>query len=465
MSTALQRTYLELARIEGPIVVVDGATGVGFGELVEIQDPAGAKRTGQVLEISSDAAVVQVFEGTQGLATRDVTVRFLGRGFEVAVGEEMLGRVFDGLARPRDGAPEPVGDKRVDVNGMPMNPASRRYPRDFIQTGVSSIDGLNTLVRGQKLPIFSGAGLPHNQLAAQIVRQAKIVGEDVRFAVVFAGMGLRQDEAAFFTESFEMSGALANVAMFLNMADDPSVERIITPRAALTLAEYLAYEKDYHILVVMTDMTNYAEAMREIAAAREEIPSRKGYPGYLYSDLASLYERTGRVEGSEGSITQLPVLTMPNDDITHPIPDLTGYITEGQIVLGRDLHQKGAYPPVFVLPSLSRLMKDCIGEGKTRDDHPNLASQVYALYAAAQGVRSLASIVGEEELSESDRRILEFSDRFEREFVAQGEMEDRPIERTLDLAWSLLAAIPRAELTRVRNEEIDRYMTDVGGLS
>jgi V/A-type H+-transporting ATPase subunit B len=458
MSAIAERAYLELARVEGPIVVVEGATDVGFGELVEITESNGTRRTGQVLEVSSGAVVVQVFEGTQGLATRNVSVRFLGRGFEIAVGEEMLGRVFDGLARTMDGAPEPVGEKRVDVNGLPMNPASRRYPRDFIQTGVSAIDGLNTLVRGQKLPIFSGAGLPHNRLAAQVVRQAKIVGEDVRFAIIFAGMGLRQDEAAFFRESFEMSGALANVAMFLNMADDPSVERIITPRAALTLAEFLAFEKGYHILVVMTDMTNYAEAMREISSAREEIPSRKGYPGYMYSDLASLYERTGRVEGSEGSITQLPVITMPNDDITHPIPDLTGYITEGQIVLGRDLHQKGVYPPIFVLPSLSRLMKDCIGEGRTRNDHPNLSSQLYALYAAAQGVRSLASIVGEEELSETDRRVLEFSDRFEKEFVSQGEFDDRLMGQTLDLGWSLLSGMPRNELTRVRNEEMDQYM-------
>jgi V/A-type H+-transporting ATPase subunit B len=458
MSTTAEKTYLEFARIEGPIVVVEGVTGVGYGEIVEIQERSGRRRTGQVLEISDTAAVVQVFEGTQGLATRSASVRFLGRGFQVAVGEEMLGRVFDGLARPIDGAPEPVGEKRLDVNGLPMNPASRRYPRDFIQTGVSAIDGLDTLVRGQKLPIFSGAGLPHNRLAAQIVRQAKIVGEDVRFAIIFAGMGLRQDEAAFFRESFEMSGALANVSMFLNMADDPSVERIITPRAALTLAEFLAFEKGYHILVVMTDMTNYAEAMREIASAREEIPSRKGYPGYLYSDLAALYERTGRVDGSTGSITQLPVLTMPNDDITHPIPDLTGYITEGQIVLGRDLHQKGVYPPIFVLPSLSRLMKDCIGKGRTRDDHPNLASQLYALYAAAQGVRSLASIVGEEELSETDRRVLEFSDRFEREYVTQGEYEDRPLSRTLDIGWSLLSNMPKSELTRVRTEEIDKYL-------
>jgi len=415
-----------------------------------------------VLEVSTSAVVVEVFEGTQGLSTRDVTVRFLGRGFEMPVGEEMLGRVFDGLGRPLDGAPAPVGDERRDVGGRPINPASRRYPREFIQTGISAIDGLNTLVRGQKLPIFSAAGLPHNRLAAQIIRQARIVGEDVRFAVVFAGMGLRQDEAAYFRRSFETSGVLANVVMFLNLADDPSAERIIAPRAALTLAEHLAFDRDYHVLVVLTDMTNYAEALREIASAREEIPSRKGYPGYLYSDFASLYERTGRLEGSQGSITQLPILTMPNDDITHPIPDLTGYITEGQIVLGRDLHQKGLYPPVSALPSLSRLMKDGVGEGDTRRDHPNLASQLYALYAAAQDVKTLASIVGEEELSATDRKILGFGEEFERRFINQGEDEDRPIGRTLDVAWELLAGLPRSELHRVRSDEIDEFLPRSG---
>lgn len=455
---ASHRTYLGISMAEGSIIVVEGTSGVGYGELVEVRTPSGECRTGQVLDVSKDAVVVQLFEGTRGLSISQVSVRFLGHGFEIPVGEEMLGRVFDGLARPIDGAPSPIGEERRDVNGAPINPISRRYPREFIQTGISAIDGLNTLVRGQKLPIFSGAGLPHNRLAAQIVRQAKIIGEDVRFAIIFAAMGLRQDEAQYFRRSFEESGALVNVAMFLNMADDPSAERIVTPRAALTLAEYLAFSKGYHILVILTDMTNYAEAIREISSSREEVPSRKGYPGYLYSDLASLYERTGRVEGSEGSITQIPILTMPNDDITHPIPDLTGYITEGQIVLSRELHQKGIYPPINVLPSLSRLMKDGIGERRTRRDHPNLASQLYSLYAAAQSIRALASIVGEEGLSDVDRRVLEFSERFEREFVAQGEFEDRSIEFTLGLGWKLLAGLPRSELHRVRTDEIDEFL-------
>ncbi len=452
------KEYRTIREIAGPLVLVGEVSGVKYDELVELEMPDGEIRRGKTLEVDGDTALVQLFEGTTGVDVNKSKVRFLGRGLELGVSPDILGRVFDGMGRPIDGGPSVIPEKRLNINGDPINPYARAYPSEFIQTGISSIDGLNTLVRGQKLPIFSGAGLPHNRLTAQIVRQARITGEDVRFAVVFAGMGLRQDEAEYFRRSFEMSGALANVAMFLNLASDPSVERIITPRAALTLAEHLAFDLDYHVLVVLTDMTNYAEALREIASAREEIPSRKGYPGYLYSDFAQVYERTGRVEGSEGSITQIPILTMPNDDITHPIPDLTGYITEGQIVLSRSLHQKGIYPPVDVLPSLSRLMKDSIGEGYTRRDHPNVASELIALHAAAQGVRSLASIIGEEELSATDRKILAFSDEFERDFIGQGETEDRAIERTLEIAWHLLAALPKSELTRLRLDEIEEFM-------
>ncbi len=381
------------------------------------------------------------------------------------VAEEMLGRIFDGLGNPIDGGPEPLTDHFADVNGQPINPTARVYPRDYIQTGISTIDGLNTLLRGQKLPIFSGAGMPHDQLAAQIVRQAtlgKVAGaaqdtESEQFSIVFAAMGVKNDVADYFRRSFTQSGALTRVAMFLNLADDPPVERIVTPRAALTLAEYLAYEREMHVLVVLTDMTNYGEALRQISNIRGEVPSRKGYPGYLYSDLASLYERTGRVRTSKGSITQIPILTMPNDDITHPMPDLTGYITEGQIVLGRELSFAGVYPPVTVLPSLSRLMKDGIGKGRTRDDHPRWGAQLYAAYARTQDVRSLASVIGEEELSDTDQRYLKFGRAFEHEFVNQGFTENRTIERTLEIGWKLLSMLPKSELTRVTLDEIAQY--------
>lgn len=455
-----------VGRIEGPIMVVEGAANVSYDEVVEIKDSRGQLRRGRVLEVSEDFAVVQVFAGSTGLSIDGTSVRFLGNTLHIPVAEEMLGRIFDGLGNPIDGGPEPLTDKYADVNGQPINPTARIYPRDYIQTGISTIDGVNTLLRGQKLPLFSGAGMPHDQLAAQIVRQAtlgKQAGEaqteGEEFAIVFAAMGVKNDVADYFRRSFTESGALTRVAMFLNLADDPPVERIVTPRAALTLAEYLAYEKGMHVLVVLTDMTNYGEALRQISNVRGEVPSRKGYPGYLYSDLASLYERTGRIRTSEGSITQIPILTMPNDDITHPMPDLTGYITEGQIVLGRELNFAGIYPPVTVLPSLSRLMKDGIGKGRTRDDHPRWGAQLYAAYARTQDVRALASVIGEEELSDVDQKYLKFGRAFEREFVNQAFTENRTIERTLEIGWKLLSILPKKELTRVNLDEIEKYYT------
>ena len=453
-----------VSRIEGPIVVVEGGVNVSYDEVVEIQDSKGLLRRGRVLEVGVGYAVVQIFAGSTGLSIDGTRVRFLGGTLHIPVAEEMLGRIFDGLGNPIDGGPEPLTDHYADVNGQPINPTARIYPRDYIQTGISTIDGVNTLLRGQKLPLFSGAGMPHDQLAAQIVRQAtlgKLAGEEQtgseEFAIVFAAMGVKNDVADYFRRSFTESGALTRVAMFLNLADDPPVERIITPRAALTLAEYLAYEKGMHVLVVLTDMTNYGEALRQISNVRGEVPSRKGYPGYLYSDLASLYERTGRIRTSEGSITQIPILTMPNDDITHPMPDLTGYITEGQIVLGRELNFAGIYPPVAVLPSLSRLMKDGIGKGRTRDDHPRWGAQLYAAYARTQDVRALASVIGEEELSEVDQKYLKFGRAFEREFVNQSFTENRTIERTLEIGWKLLSILPKSELTRVNLDEIAKY--------
>ncbi len=454
-----------VARIEGPILIVEGATNVSYDEVVEIRDSRGQLRRGRVLEVGEGTAVVQVFAGSTGLSIDGTNVRFLGDTLHMPVAEEMLGRIFDGLGTPIDGGPEPLTDHYADVNGQPINPTARIYPRDYIQTGISSIDGLNTLLRGQKLPIFSGAGMPHDQLAAQIVRQATLGkvagaasdGEAEQFSIVFAAMGVKNDVADYFRRSFTESGALTRVAMFLNLADDPPVERIVTPRAALTLAEYLAYEREMHVLVVLTDMTNYGEALRQISNIRGEVPSRKGYPGYLYSDLASMYERTGRVRTSKGSITQIPILTMPNDDITHPMPDLTGYITEGQIVLGRELSFAGVYPPVTVLPSLSRLMKDGIGKGRTRDDHPRWGAQLYAAYARTQDVRSLASVIGEEELTDTDQKYLKFGRAFEHEFVNQGFTENRTIERTLEIGWKLLSMLPKSELTRVTLEEIAQY--------
>jgi V/A-type H+-transporting ATPase subunit B len=453
-----------VARVEGPIVVVEKAGRVGYDDVAEIVDSQGRLRRGRVLEVGEDMAVVEVFAGTTGLSIDGTRVRFLGGPLHIPVAEEMLGRVFDGLGTPIDGGPQPLTDHYADINGQPINPTARVYPRDYIQTGISAIDGMNTLVMGQKLPLFSGAGIPHDQLAAQIVRQATLgapagqsPSQSAQFAIVFAAMGVKHDVASTFRDSFAASGALSRVAMFLNLADDPPVERLVTPRAALTLAEYLAFERQMHVLVVLTDMTNYCEALRQISNIRGEVPSRKGFPGYLYSDLASLYERTGRIKTAEGSITQLPILTMPNDDITHPVPDLTGYITEGQIVLGRDLAHQGVYPPVTVLPSLSRLMKDGIGEGRTRTDHSHLSAQLYAAYAHVQDVRALASVIGEEELSTVDRQYLEFGQAFEREFVNQGPTENRAIEKTLDIGWRLLSRLPKQELTRVSPDEIKQY--------
>ena len=454
-----------VGRIEGPIIIVEGATNVSYDEVVEIRDSRGQLRRGRVLEVGEDMAVIQVFAGSTGLSIDGTRIRFLGETLHMPVAEEMLGRVFDGLGNPIDGGPQPLADRYADVNGQPINPTARIYPRDYIQTGISTIDGLNTLLRGQKLPIFSGAGMPHDQLAAQIVRQATLGkpagaaagAEAEQFSIVFAAMGVKNDVADYFRRSFTESGALTRVAMFLNLADDPPVERTVTPRAALTLAEYLAYEREMHVLVVLTDMTNYGEALRQISNIRGEVPSRKGYPGYLYSDLASMYERTGRVRTSKGSITQIPILTMPNDDITHPMPDLTGYITEGQIVLGRELYFAGVYPPVTVLPSLSRLMKDGIGKGRTREDHPRWAAQLYAAYARTQDVRALASVIGEEELTETDQKYLKFGRAFEHEFVNQGFTENRTIERTLEIGWKLLSMLPKTELTRVTLDEIAQY--------
>ena len=449
--------YVGASRLEGPLLFIRDIADVGFDELVEIRCGEQETRLGQVLEVTHDAAVVQVFSGTTGLSNAGSRVRFLDSTLKIPVGRDMLGRVFTGLGHSRDGLPQVVSDEWRDVNGMAINPCAREYPRDFIQTGVSSIDLMNTLVRGQKLPVFSGNGLPHSRLAAQIVRQARLLREDVSFAVVFAAMGVKYDVAQFFIDSFERSGVINDVTMFLSLADDPSVERLVTPRAALTLAEHLAFEENMHVLVIMTDMTNYCEALREIATIRGEIPSRKGYPGYLYSDLASMYERAGRIDGCEGSITQMPILTMVNDDISHPVPDLTGYITEGQIVLDRELSQKGVYPPVAGLPSLSRLMKDGIGAQRTRADHPNVASQLFAAYSRVKEIRALASVIGEEELSPLDKLYIDFGTTFEKTVVSQGEFEERTIEQSLEMGWDALRILPRSELVRVTDEELDQY--------
>jgi len=449
--------YTSVSRIAGPLMVVDKIEGVAYGEIVEITTPDGEKRTGQVLEARENMAVVQVFEGTTALNTNETKVRFTGETAKIGVSLEMLGRIFNGAGKPIDGGPEIIPEKKLDINGYPLNPVSRNPPNAFVQTGISTIDGTNTLVRGQKLPIFSGSGLPHNILAAQIARQAKVRGEGEQFAVVFAAMGITNEEANYFMEEFKKTGALENAVVFINLANDPAIERIITPRLALTTAEYLAYEKDMHVLVVLTDMTNYCEALREIAAARNEVPGRRGYPGYMYTDLATLYERAGRVKGRKGTVTQIPILTMPHDDITHPIPDLTGYITEGQIVLSRELHRKGIYPPVDVLPSLSRLMGNGVGEGKTREDHSKVINQAYAAYAEGRGLRDLVAVVGEEALTERDRAYLKFADEFEKKLVTQGKDEDRSIEETLDLVWELLTILPEEELKRVSDDLIKKY--------
>jgi V/A-type H+-transporting ATPase subunit B len=451
------REYQGTQKIVGPLLFIEGIHNVGYNELVEVKDGQGENRLGMILETSEGAAVVQVFEGTTGLSLKDTVVRFRGEPLSLPVHREMLGRVFDGLGRPIDDGPEPIADEQWNVNGVPINPTARTYPTKFIQTGISAIDGMNTLVRGQKLPVFSGAGLPHNRVAAQIVRQAKIVGEDVSFAIVFCAMGVKHDVARAFIDNFEETGVLENVVLFLSLADAPSVERLVTPRTALTMAEYLAFRENMHVLVILTDMTNYCEALREVSTIRGEIPSRKSYPGYLYSDLASLYERAGMIETSEGSITQMPILTMPNDDISHPVPDLTGYITEGQIVLERELFQKGIYPPIAGLPSLSRLMKDGIGPGMTREDHAHIASQLFAAYAKVKDVRALASVIGEEELTPLDHTYLKFGDTFEREFLSQREDEDRSIQETLDLGWRVVSILPPEELHRITEEELEKY--------
>ena len=455
--------YVGAQRIDGPLVFVEGIRQVGFDEVAEILDPEGRPRLGRVLDVSEDVAVIQVLEGTEGLSGAATRVRFLGEGFRLPVSHHMLGRVFDGLGRPLDGGPAPIAADRRDINGLPINPYARRYPREFIQTGLSALDGMNALVRGQKLPIFSGNGLPHDRIAAQIVRQARLLEEKVEFSIIFAAMGVKHDVANYFIRNFEDSGALARVTLFLSLADAPSVERLMTPRCALTLAEHLAFDLGRHVLVLMTDMTNYCESLREVGTARSEIPGRKGYPGYLYSDLASLYERAGRVEASPGSITQMAILTMPSDDISHPVPDLTGYITEGQIVLERELFQRGIYPPIAGLPSLSRLMKDGVGKGYTRDDHPALASQLFAGYAHVKRVRGLADVIGEEELGLLDKTYLEFGNAFERRFLSQGESENRDIETTLELGWDVLSILPRDELHRLSDAMLDKHYRASGG--
>ncbi|MDP4118031.1 MAG: V-type ATP synthase subunit B [Bacillota bacterium] len=449
--------YMGLNEINGPLVAIEGVKGAAYDEIVDIRMSDGSKRTGQVITISEDKAIVQVFEGSSGMALNNTVSKFTGKTLALPVSKEMLGRVFDGVGRPVDGLGEIFPEKRIDVNGNPINPVSREYPRNFIQTGISSIDGLATLIRGQKLPIFSGSGMSHDSLAVQIVRQAKISEGSGDFVIIFVAMGVKHDVANYFRKSFEESGALERVVMFLNLSNDPVVERILTPRCALTAAEYLAFEHNMHVLVVMTDITSYAEAVRELSSSKGEIPSRKGYPGYLYSDLASLYERAGMIKGKKGSVTQIPILTMPNDDITHPIPDLTGYITEGQIVLSRELFLKGIYPPVSVLPSLSRLMKDGIGKGYTREDHPEVGNQLFAAYAKVNDTRALASVIGEDELSETDKMYLAFGRAFEGEFLNQSVNENRSIAETLELAWKLLRMLPREDLDRISTKTLDIY--------
>ena len=451
------KEYTTVKELTGPLMLVDKVSDVSYEELVEIELANGERRRGRVLEVTSEAALVQLFERASELGTEGVQVKFLGRGIQLGVSEDILGRAFDGWGRARDGGAEVIPEKRLDIGGNPINPEARAYPVEFIQTGVSAIDGLNTLSRGQKLPIFSGAGLPHAQLAAQITRQARVLAKEEEFGVVFAAMGITYEEANFFLSDFEASGAIERTTLFLNLADDPVIERISTPRMAFTCAEYLAFEKGMHILVILIDMTNYAEALRELSAARREVPGRRGYPGYLYTDLATNYERAGRIKENEGSITLIPILTMPDDDKTHPIPDLTGYITEGQIILQRDLHQKGIYPPINVLPSLSRLMDQGVGKDKTREDHRELSNQLYAAYAQGIEVREMALVMGEATLGEMDKNYLRFADEFERKFVSQGEYENREIEETLDCGWELLRMIPRSELKRVRDEYIEKY--------
>lgn len=454
----MRKEYKTIREVAGPLMLVDQVEGVKYDELVEIEQSDGRIRRGKVLEINQDKALLQLFEGSQGLRITDSSAKFLGHSIELAVAPDMLGRVFDGMGRPIDGGAELIPEKRLDINGAPINPAARDYPNEFIQTGISAIDGLNTLVRGQKLPVFSGSGLPHANLAAQIARQAKVRGTGEGFAVVFAAVGITFEEADFFTSDFRATGAIDRTVTFINLANDPAIERIATPRMALTAAEYLAYDLGMHVLVIITDITNYAEALREVSAARKEVPGRRGYPGYLYTDLATMYERAGRIKGNPGSITMIPILSMPEDDITHPIPDLTGYITEGQIILGRELHRKGVTPPINVLPSLTRLKDKGIGRGKTREDHADTMNQLFAAYSRGKDAKELAVILGDAALSDTDKLYAKFADAFEEEYVSQGFYTNRSIEETLDLGWKLLSILPRAELKRIRDEYLDKYL-------
>lgn len=452
------KEYVTTKEISGPLIVVERVEKASFNEIVEIKLSDGTLKRGQVLEISGDRALVQVFEGTSGLSLGNTKIKFLGKGLELGVSPLILGRVFDGSGNPRDNTPQLIPEKRIDINGNPINPFARDYPSEFIQTGISTIDGLNTLVRGQKLPIFSGSGLPHAQLASQIARQARVLSAEEKFAVVFVAMGITFEEANYFINSFKESGALERSVMFINLGDDPVIERIETPRFGLTAAEYLAFDLGMHVLVIMTDMTNYCEALREISAARKEVPGRRGYPGYMYTDLATIYERAGRIKGKKGSITQIPILTMPEDDKTHPIPDLTGYITEGQIFLSRNLFQQGIYPPIDVLPSLSRLKDKGIGKGKTREDHASVLNQLFAAYARGREARELATVLGESALTAVDLLFVKFADEFEKRFVKQDISENRTIEQTLELGWELLSILPIEELKRVKPEFIEKYM-------
>ncbi|NLJ79267.1 MAG: V-type ATP synthase subunit B [Tissierellia bacterium] len=456
------KEYKTVSEVVGPLMMVEGVEGIKFEELVDIETQTGEKRRGRVLEVDGDVAIVQLFEGSAGINLKETTVRFLGRPLELGVSEDMIGRVFDGLGNPIDDGPRIIPEEKRDTNGVPMNPVARDYPSEFIQTGISAIDGLNTLVRGQKLPIFSGSGLPHAEVAAQIARQARVLGEGEgdRFAVIFAAMGITFEEAQFFIDDFNKTGAINRAVLFMNLADDPAIERIGTPRMALTCAEYLAYEKDMHVLVILTDMTNYAEALRETSAARKEVPGRRGYPGYLYTDLSTIYERAGRIRGRNGSITQIPILTMPEDDITHPIPDLTGYITEGQIILSRELYRRGIAPPIDVLPSLSRLKDEGIGEDRTREDHADTMNQLFAAYASGKEARELAVILGDAALSDTDKAFAKFSEAFEGQYVSQGYDNNRSIVDTLDLGWDLLKLIPRVELKRIRDEYLEKYLPE-----
>jgi V/A-type H+-transporting ATPase subunit B len=456
------KEYRTAREIAGPLMMVENVKGVKYNELVEIETSSGEIRRGQVLEIDGDRALVQLFEGSTGLNINDCKIRFLGKSIQLGVSIDMLGRVFDGSGRPKDNGPKIIPEKRLDIDGNPINPTARDYPSEFIQTGISAIDGLNTLVRGQKLPIFSGSGLPHAQLATQIARQAKVLGTDSKFAVVFAAMGITFEEADYFISDFRRTGAIDRSVLFMNLANDPAIERISTPRMALTCAEFLAFEKDMHVLVILTDMTNYCEALREVSAARKEVPGRRGYPGYLYTDLSTIYERAGRLRGKGGSITQIPILTMPEDDKTHPIPDLTGYITEGQVILSRELYRRGVMPPIDVLPSLSRLKDKGIGKGKTREDHADTMNQLFAAYARGKQAKELAVILGEAALSDTDKLFAQFADEFEKRYVSQGENEDRSIEETLNLGWELLTILPKAELKRIRDEYIEKYLPEKG---